>query len=67
MFEKIRRWLERLGEQNERQYGSGRLSCCGLHQSHSGAHVNRDLVERMKAVAQCKSGYRASLDSRTDG
>lgn len=29
MFKRVKEWLERLGDQNEKLYGHRRLDCCG--------------------------------------
>lgn len=39
MFKKIRKWLEKMAEQNERQYGGQKLDCCNMNRQslHEGA------------------------------
>lgn len=31
--EKVCRWLERMGEENEKSFGTGRLDCCQLNKN----------------------------------
>ena len=42
MFKRVKDWLERLGDENERLYGNRRLECCGInHHRHQSRPVQR--------------------------
>ncbi len=30
-FKKMKRWLERMAEQNDKRYGNQKLDCCGMN------------------------------------
>lgn len=62
MFTWMKRWIERLGEKNERLYGTGSLSCCGLNHSQVRPRANAHLVRRMRQVAE--SGRREIPEPR---
>jgi hypothetical protein len=39
MFKKVKKWLEKMAEQNEKRYGNQKLDCCGMNRNslHGGA------------------------------
>ncbi len=62
MFGKLRRWMDRLGAQNQALYGAGPLSCCRVHGSHGRVSASRGVVERMKVATERENLVRRSAE-----
>ncbi|MFC1770758.1 LDCC motif putative metal-binding protein [Candidatus Margulisiibacteriota bacterium] len=51
-LEKLNVFLEKLGEENKKDFGSGRLSCCGLNSNNT---KNRELRSKVSNENYYKS------------
>jgi hypothetical protein len=41
MFTKIKKWLDRMAEKNEKLYGSRKLDCCGMNRNSMHGGIKR--------------------------
>jgi hypothetical protein len=46
MFKKVKKWLEKMAEQNEKRYGNQKLDCCGMNRNSLHAGVKKNLTNR---------------------
>jgi len=50
MFKKIKKWLERMAERNEKRYGNQKLDCCDMNRES----LSPDHKHHKPATAQKK-------------
>ncbi|MEJ2050116.1 MAG: LDCC motif putative metal-binding protein [Calditrichota bacterium] len=46
MFKKVKRWLEKMAELNEKHYGNQKLDCCGMNRNSLYGRAKKPVAHR---------------------